>query len=302
MSKVLPSEWEAPDHLAISDRKFLVDRAETIGHIVTDAYFKVGQVLLQVRRKFRSDPEVEDWFPRWVAECTPFSYPKAMQLCSIVEKAEKDPRIVELTKQYPVTTMREVLSLPESLRKEFISIMETGEAVTQKDVNAVRQTPEYEVERLQELVLEMQATLIKGRLNQDKGTPREKANKKYAANQVEQRLNDMLEKLAEAKLRLESQDKIVSLQELVLKQLQKQLRQKEVQLEEMNLNPTAKRDRDIARTIVDATKGLDLILATLDKYGTDKPDLGPEAIRMIERKMDLVKTKLIEHYARTTKS
>jgi hypothetical protein len=148
----------------------------------------------------------------------------------------------------------------------------------------------------------MQATLIKGRLNQDKGSAQERSRKKYAANQVEQRLNDMLEKLAEAKLRLESQDKIVSLQELVLKQLQKQLRQKEVQLEEMNLNPKAKRDRDIARTIVDATKGLDLILATLDKYGTDKPDLGPEAIRMIERKMDLVKTKLIEHYARTTES
>ena len=302
MSKVAPKDWEPPDHLAISDRRFLVERAETIEHVVADAYFKVGQILLQVRRRFKSDPDAENWFPRWVAECTPFSYHKAMYLCRIVEKAEKDPRIAELSKQYAVSTLKAVVELPEKIRSEFLSAMQEGHIVKQTDVSAVSKTAECEVERLEELVMQMQVTLMKGRLAQTQGDSKARSKAKYSANQIEAKLNDYLEKLAEAKAELAQRDKQMSLQEVVLNQLKKQLRQQEVQLEEVSLNPKAKRERDMARTIVDATKGLDLILSTLDRYGTDKPDLGPEAIRMIERKMDLVKNKLLEHYASSSEN
>jgi hypothetical protein len=58
MSKVLPSEWEAPDHLSLSEREFLTDRAELVNGIVAASYLQAGQVLLQVKRKFKSDPEL----------------------------------------------------------------------------------------------------------------------------------------------------------------------------------------------------------------------------------------------------
>lgn len=291
-----PDNWEAPDHLPVSQRKFLVERAERINDIVSIAYFKAGQILLQVERKFKSDPELSDWFPRWVAECTPFSYAKARSLIAIVKTAEKDPRVMELSNSLPYATLSEISSLPEKVRNEFIQVAAEGQTVRQADVNAVRKTPEFEVAKLEELVMNVQAQLFSMRTAAPAADARQRSRDKESLKNKEKQLHAYLEKLAEAKAKIASQDKILSMQQIVLNQLQKQLKERELRLEEITLDPNAKRNRDMARTIVDATKGLDLLLSTLDRYATDKPDLGPEAIRAIERKLDLVKEKLSKHY------
>ena len=127
---------------------------------------------------------------------------------------------------------------------------------------------------------------------------------KSAVNQkirlAKERLSKALSKLQEKEAEVESLGKERSTQELILQTLQKQLKQKEVVIENMSLDPDAKRKRALAQTVVDATKGLDLLLASIDRYGTDKPELGAEAIATIERKMEEVKSKLLEQHGTTT--
>ena len=66
MPKVPPKDWDPPEHLSLSEREFLVDRAETINGIIAASYLQVGQVLLQVKRKFKRDPDLNGWFKRWI--------------------------------------------------------------------------------------------------------------------------------------------------------------------------------------------------------------------------------------------
>ena len=297
MSTPGPHNWEAPDHLPISSRKFLEERSERINNIVALAYFQSGQILLQVERKFKADPERDNWFPRWVTECTPFSYTKARSLIAIVTKAEKDPRIKELAEKFPMTTMHEVIGLPEKVRKEFLDLMAEGHDVRQKDIHEVRDTPEFDVAKLEEMVMQLQTTLFSMSTAPVPTDARQRSKAKAGIKKQEEKLQAYLVKLSEAKAKLEKQDKILSMQDVVLNQLHKQLRERELQLEEISLDPAAKRNREMAKTIVDATRGLDLLLSALDKYDTDKPDLGPEAVAAIERKMELVKQKLLKQYA-----
>jgi hypothetical protein len=287
MSKILPEDWDAPEHLSLSERDFLVTRAEAIQGIVAKSYLDVGRVLLQVKRKFKSDPEMKGWFTRWCNECLPFAVEKATQLTKIAEAAEEDQGVLELTETTSPTVMYRILCLPTNARASLIEQVGLMEKVTAQDVRDVSKLPEVELEKAQELVDQLQATLLNHQLSG--------GSHQYTAKRS---LAKALQQLQEAEEKVASLGKSQTTQEAILAQLKRQLKQQEVQIEEINLDPEQKRKRSLAKTVVDATTSLDLLLSAFDRYGTDKPELGAAAIKTIERKMAQVQQRLLEHYAK----
>jgi len=291
MSKVLPSEWESPEHLSLSEREFLVDRAETINGIIVSGYLQVGQVLLQVKKKFKADPELNGWFKRWCDETLPFSYQQALQYARIAEECQTDPRIAEAAVTLKYSVLYDIVStMAQGAKESMIQAILNGSLLTKRDIAAIKQTPEVELEANEALIEQLEATLLRFQL---KGDSR-------SASKTKQRLIKALNQLQEKQAAVDSLEKIRSTQDLVLLQLNKQLKKSQVVIENMSLDPDQHRQRDLARTVVDATRSLDMLLSSIDRYSTDKPELGLQAIETIERKMEEVKRKLLDHHARTT--
>ena len=301
MSTVPPKDWDPPEHLSLSERDFLVDRAETINGIIAASYLQVGQVLLQVKRKFKRDPNLDGWFRKWVENTLPFPYNKAMALSRIAEELEDEPRIIEACKSCAWKTVYELITIKGDARDHLLEAIIDGEQVTQKDITSVKAIPEVEVERLRDNVEALEMTLLNVEMRAATASSvAERSTQTQISKRTKERLAKALSKLQEKEAEVESLGKERTTQDLVLQTLQKQLKQKDVVIENMSLDPEQKRKRALAQTVVDATKGLDLLLSSIDRYGTDKPDLGLEAISTIERKMEEVKQKLLEHYADTT--
>ena len=292
MSKILPSEWEAPEHISLSEREFLVDRAETINGIIAASYLQVGQVLLQVKKKFKSDPELNGWFRRWCEETLPFNYQKANELARIAEECATDPRVAEATSKMAWKTLYEVLSTSsDSAKESMMQAILSGEKLTQTDVSAIKNTPEVQLETAQALVEQLEATLLGYEL---------RGSDKQMQKRQREKIAKAMQQLQEKQAAVDSLEKTRSTQELVLLQLRKQLNQKQVFIENLTVDPNQNRQRALARTVVDATRALDMLLASFDRYSTDKTELGAQAIETIERKMEEVKSKLLEHYGATT--
>ena len=300
MSKVLPSEWEAPEHLSLSEREFLVDRAETINGIIAASYLQVGQVLLQVKKKFKSDPELNGWFTRWCDETLPFSASKAGQLATIAENTESDPELLKLTQTCAYGALYKALCLPSKTRAEVLAILKSGETISATKLEGLSKEPEVALERAQEAVELMESNLLRLELDIATLSGTARRSKQSEASNQRSRLAKAMQQLQEKQAAVDSLEKTRSTQELVLLQLRKQLNQKQVFIENLTLDPNQNRQRDLAKTVVDATRALDMLLASFDRYSTDKTELGAQAIETIERKMDEVKAKLCECYARTT--
>jgi tRNA nucleotidyltransferase/poly(A) polymerase len=289
MSKVLPSEWEAPEHISLSEREFLVDRAETINGIIAASYLQVGQVLLQVKKKFKSDPELNGWFKRWCEETLPFTYQKAGELAKIAEECHARPEVAEAASKMAYKTLYGLLSTrSESAKESMLQAVLSGEKLTQTDISEIKNQPEIQLETAQALVEQIEATLLGYQLKQS--DPQMISRQKV-------KLAKAMQQLQEKQAAVDSLEKTRSTQELVLLQLRKQLNQKQVFIENLTLDPNQNRQRDLAKTVVDATRALDMLLASFDRYSTDKTELGAQAIETIERKMEEVKHKLHEHYA-----
>jgi hypothetical protein len=291
LSKVAPEDWDAPEHLSLSERDFLVTRAEAIHGIVAKSYLDVGRVLLQVKRKFKNDPDMSGWFGRWCAECLPFTINTARTYIRIAEEVEGDPELLEVCANNGPTVLYRVLCLPTEARDAVIALLQDGEKVTVQQAKDMLQLPQVELEKAQELVDQLNTTLLKHQLKNDT----------YNENATKRSLSKALQQLQEAEEKVASLGKSQSVQDAILAQLKRQLKQQEVQIEEINLDPEQKRKRSLAKTVVDATTSLDLLLSAFDRYGTDKPELGVAAIKTIERKLQQVQQRLLEHYATETK-
>jgi chromosome segregation ATPase len=291
-----PKEWDPPQYLPVPERRFLVNRAETLHHIQESAYLAMGQVLLQVREKFKKDEKLDGWWQRWIEEATPLTKDQANNLIAIARGCQEDPEFVELTKAYAQSSTALIARLPPKVRSELVKTLnETKDRLSQQQLNAISSSPEVELEKAELLVQELHTNLAQITLKiATTDDPKKRNNAKSSKARTEGRLELAIQKLSEARRKVNSLEKERSTQELVVAQLQAQLRQQKVQMEEMSLDPAAKRKRAVAKTIVDASNGLDLLLQSLDKYEVDREDIGEEALRTIERKMSQVKAKLLE--------
>jgi hypothetical protein len=297
MSKVLPKDWEAPDHLPISSRKFLVERAERINTLIKEKdeairniecayYFKVGQALLAVKRKFKSDPEFNRWFKRWLLETTDIDYQKATRLTVIAERAESNTVIAELTSNIGECVLYQVVSMPEEFRNEMLELIQNDEvkADLKRGTAKVKQMPEYEYAVLSEKILSLHSTIAKYHTK----PPKDRRH----LPRTEAALNKALIRMAELKAELDGKTENLSTQELILKTLRQQMKQTQVQVEELISDPETKKNRALAQTVNDANKGIDLLLSALDRFTADKPELADHAIQTIERKLEVLKKKL----------
>ena len=302
MSKVAPKDWESPDHLSLTERDFLVDRAETINGIVARSYLEVGQVLLQVKKKFKRDPDLVGWFKRWVEEITPITYKQAHVYTRIAEEVEANPEFASVVKDITSPhVFYEILTTKGVAQEVILDAIRNGEKVTGPDVKQIKGLPSVQLDRLKDNVESMEMVLFDLEMEAlVTDNPYAKSQANIKIRQTKERLRKAQRLLSEKEAEVEELQSTCTTQEQVLQVLRKQIKQKEVVIENMSLDPVAKRDRALAQTVVDATKGLDLLLNTLDRYGTDKPELGSEAISTIERKMDLLKERLLEHYGTKT--
>ena len=296
MSNRDPNLWDPPQYLAVSDRKFLVDRAQTLHHIEQEKNIRMGAVLYQVRQHFSKDSKLDGWWQRWVEEATPLSVHEANDYIAIWNCVREVPDAAETFKQYTRTNSALIARLPPKVRTQMVEVLNNSEQqLTQQQLKDVSSSPEVELEKAEVAVQQLQANLASISLKVT--SAKDAASKNNATNskaRTKDRLELALQKLSEARSKVNSLEKTRSTQDLVVAQLQSQLRNQQLKLEEMQLDPVAKRKRAVAKTIVDATNGLDLLLQSLDKYEVDRDDIGPEALSTIERKMAQVKAKLME--------
>ena len=291
MSMISPSEWDAPDHISLSEREFLVDRAETINGIIAASYLQAGQVLLQVKRKFQRDPELNGWFTKWMDDTLPFSSVHGYHLMRLAEQVEDDPEMAKACTLTNQTVMVKISSFPSKIKAEVLSQISGGVRPTITQLNDLGKEPEVQLIRTEELVEEIETTLLRYELTGNTS----------AAGKQKKRLAKAMKQLQEQQAVIDQLQSKRTMQDVVMQRLQKQLNQRQVEIENMCLDPQQNRKRELARTVVDATRGLDLLLSTIDRYGTDKPELGLEAIETIERKLQEVKQKLrIQDADRTT--
>ena len=291
MSMISPSEWDAPDHISLSEREFLVDRAETINGIIAASYLQAGQVLLQVKRKFQRDPELNGWFTKWMDDTLPFSSVHGYHLMRLAEQVEDDPEMAKACTLTNQTVMVKISSFPSKIKAEILSQISGDLRPTVAQLNDLGKEPEVQLIRTEELVEEIETTLLRYELTGNTS----------AVGKQKKRLAKAMKQLQEQQAVIDQLQSKRTMQDVVMQRLQKQLNQRQVEIENMCLDPQQNRKRELARTVVDATRGLDLLLSTIDRYGTDKPELGLEAIETIERKLQEVKQKLrIQDADRTT--
>lgn len=268
-------------------------------HVQQAAYLTMGQILLQVREKFKNDPKLEGWWGRWVEEATPVSHAHATFLIKIAEACKELPELQELTKTLGSQSTATIARMPPRFRKSLVEYLrESGEQLSHEQLREIQMSEEVELEAIEVQVQSLQTKVAEYRLTvATAADTKTKRTAQAGVKRSQDKLEIALNRLSEARQKVNSLEKERSTQELVMAQLQAQLRQQQLKVEEMSLDPKAKRKRAVARTIVDATNGLDLLLSSLDKYQVDKEDIGEEAIKTIERKMAQVKAKLIEiHY------
>ena len=297
MSNVHPRDWDPPEHLSQSERDFLVDRAETINGVIAKSYLQVGQVLLQVKRKFKADPEYQGWFCRWLTECTPVARSTGQTLAIIAEKVEQDATLAKLTDTVGYAQLYQAFLLPNSVGKEILDLMKSGESFTQSQIRDVSKAPEVKLQAAQDAAEDIQMKLIEIELELTTATTGERIDLNGKKSALNKRLKKALTSLQETKQEVSSLEKTRSTLEIALQVKDKQIKAQSLVIENLTIDPEQKRKRALAQTVVDATKGLDLLLSSLDRYDTDKPELGLEAIVTIERKMEEVKQKLLDHHA-----
>lgn len=302
MSNDPNNRWDPPEYLAVTERLFLENRASTLHHIQQAAYLSMAQVLDQVRTKFRDDPKVDGWFWRWIEEATPLNKATAERLLAIGKALKEEPDLAELTNKYTKTAAAFIAKLPPKSRSKVVQELIAQDFVlTTKQLSAVNDLPEVELERAEELVQQLQTTIAKAQLRAaTAGTSQDRQNAKQQAAASDKRLQIALERLFEARAKVSELERTNSSRDNVEAALRAQIREQQVKLEEMSIDPQAKRKRAVAKTLVDAANGLDLLLSSLDKYQVDREDLGEEATRALERKMSLVQAKLLEVQMRET--
>ena len=294
MAKIDPQQWDPPEYLAISEREFLKDRAQTLHHIQQAAYLSMSQVLVQVQDKFKNDPLVDGWFWRWIEEATPLNKALADRLLAIGKAVKEEPAIAELTRQYTHSSAAIVSRLPPKVRKRVVSeLLEHNEILTSVQLRALTTAPEVELEAAEQLVQQLQTTIAKAQIRvATSASSVDRGNAKKSIDAGQRRLQLALEKLSEARAKVAELESNNDSQSKVEALLRAQLKQQQLKLEEATLDPEAKRKRALAKTLVDAANGLDLLLASLDKYSVDRADIGSEAASALERKMLLVQQKL----------
>jgi hypothetical protein len=260
------------------------------------AYFTMAQILLQVQEKFKNDPKFDGWFTRWVDEATPLSKAQVDRLLPIAKAARENPEIVDLTKKYSHSAAAIISKLPSKVRTGLVSeLVKINEVFTTEQLQSINESPEVELERAEELVQQLQITIAGAQLKAaTAGSAQDRGNAKQQVKKSQTKLELALQRLSEARAKVNDLEKQRTSQDIIEEVLRKQIRAQQVQIEEANLDPEAKRKRAIARTVVDASNGLDLLLQSLDKYDLDKEELGEEAVRMLEKKMALVKSKLVK--------
>ena len=291
-----PNEWDPPQYLAISDRKFLVDRASTLHHIEHEKNIRMGAVLYQVREHFKNDDRLNGWWQRWVEEATPLSISQANDYIAIWRCVKEVPEAAETFKTYNRTNSAIIARLPPKVRSQMVEVLNNSvQQLTSKQLYAISDTPEIELEKCEVAVQELQTNLAQISLKvATASSTTDKNNAKQSQARTKDRLEIALQRLSEARSKVNSLEKQRSTQDLVVAQLKSQLLNQQLKNEELQQDPVAKRKRAVAKTIVDATNGLDLLLQSLDKYEVDKDDIGDEALKTIERKLAQVKTKLME--------
>jgi hypothetical protein len=302
MSQKSPKDWIPPDYLNLTERSYLVDRAETINGIVAHGYIKCGQVLLQVKRHFKSDPDLDGWFYRWINECLPFSRSKAISLVRIAEQAESDPLLLSLVDSQSYDKLYRIICLPDESRKDLLGLLSNGDEFNASDVESFRKEPEIVLEKAQEYAEEIQMKLLELELSIPGLTGAKREDALDRKNGGKARLKKALLQLQTAREKVSELEKVRTSNEILTDIMKKKVQAQSLVIENLTLDPEQKRKRALAQTVVDATKGLDLLLSSLDRYDTDKPELGIEAVKTIELKMDEVKRKLMEHYASNTAS
>ena len=294
----VPKNWSPPDHLNISERDFLTDRANTINGIVASSYLQCGQILLQVKRKFKSDPDLDGWFCRWVVECTPFSRSKAQTLTLIAEKAEGDAELIKLTDSHGYDKIYKLLLLPGPARADIAKLLQEDESLTCNHLAEVGKAPEVLLEKAQEYAEEVQMQLLQLELSIPtlNGARLYDAKTDKSAQKV--RLKKALGKLQEAKEKVESLEKQRTTSEILMDVMRKKVNSQSLLIENLQVDPDERQKRLLVQCLVDATKGLDILLATLNTAGLADSDFGREAIRSFESKMEQVKQKLqAQNYA-----
>lgn len=297
MPHVTPKDWSPPDYLNLTERKFLVDRAETINGVIARSYLQVGQILLQVKRRFKRDPELDGWFDRWIEECLPFSRTKARTLALIAEAAEEDSELLSLTDSQSADKLYRLLCLPGKTRSELLTLLQNGEEVSNAKIQEFGKQPEVILEAAQEKAEEIQMKLLELELSIPSLSGAREYNAKAQRRGEQGRLKKALTQLQEAKDKVDDLEATRNTNEILVDLMRKKVKSQELYIENLTLDPIHKRKRALAQTVVDATKGLDLLLSSLDRYSTDKSDIGPEAIETIEKKMEQVKQRLSEYYA-----
>ena len=301
MSEIGPKDWDPPEYLPISDRRFLIDRAQTMHHVQQVAFLTMGQILLQVREKFKNDPNLNGWWMRWIDEATPINRPAVDMLMNIARAAQSSPEFLEMTQTHAKTVCGAVAKLPESIRRDVCKcIKETGQVLKTSQIEELANSPEVELAGLEEALMEAQIRLAEVNLKYANASDsQERSRAKRAVNLTQSRITMLQTRLSESRTKVKELEKIRSTQELLVSQLNRQVRKKELQLEETRLDPDAKRKRAVAKTIVQASNGLDLLLQSFDRYVIDKEDIGEEAIKSIELKLEQLKQKLMTYETKT---
>lgn len=293
MTKVSPSEWAAPSHLSQGDKDFLEDCAEMMWGIVSSSYLALGQILLKVKNKFRRDPELNGWFTRWVDEVTPLSIKQVEVLTKIAEEAINDAEFGELTKTVNKTIMVEVAKLPAKYKDKVKDVLKEGHSVSRDDIREFSSHPYVEAERLEELILKFQADLVslkvKGITAKD-----DKEKDKYSkeARRTDERLLKALSELRDVKDKCTELEKQQVTQEMLVNVLRKEIKNRQLKIEELQADFYAEKQRAVARLQIDLNRALDGVLATFDRYTITKEEMPEDVAKKLQDKMDLIHAKL----------
>ena len=293
MSKVSPSEWSAPAHLSEGEQEFLVDCAEMMWGVVSSSYLALGQILLKVKKKFRRDPELNGWFTRWIEDVTPLSINQCDRLVAIAEEAEKDTEFSELTKTVTKSVLFEVSRLPEKYKDKVKDVLKEGHVLSQAQLREFADHPYVEAERLEELVAKFQADLV--RLKVAKITADDDQEEKRLGREVrrtDERLFKALAELKDVKSRCSELEEQQVTQEMLVSVLRKEIRHRQVVIEELVANPDREKQRAVAKLQVEFNRALDGVLAAFDRYDITKDEMPDAVVRKLQDKMDLIHAKL----------
>ena len=134
MSKIDPINWDPPEYLPRGDQQFLINRASTMHKIQGAAWLSMGQILIQVREKFKSDSKLDGWWTRWIEEATPLDISMSARCIKIAQSVREVPEFKELCEKIAGTAADAISRLPKAIKRDLIlAVLESGERLTIKD-------------------------------------------------------------------------------------------------------------------------------------------------------------------------